>query len=242
MELRQAFDDPFELVPRVLSKLHSLWLRWFYPFASIGRNVSFHFTSRVPRSRAAKISIGNSVGIGMHAWLNVATEDMTGEPALIIEDDCQIATGTIVSARNRIHLERGVAIAQYVIIQDHNHAYEDVRRPALKQGITAGGRIHIGEGSWIGHGAAIICPRGELTIGRNCVIAANSVVLRSIPPYSVAAGYPAAIIRQYDPQTRKWHIGSTSKIAADGDAYPQLAMAEPMGSKDRTAMASAEIQ
>jgi carbonic anhydrase/acetyltransferase-like protein (isoleucine patch superfamily) len=46
-----------------------------------------------------------------------------------------------------------------------------------------------------------------LTIGRNSIIAVNSVVMRSIPPYSVVAGYPATIIRQYDPETGAWRVG-----------------------------------
>jgi acetyltransferase-like isoleucine patch superfamily enzyme len=61
-----------------------------------------------------------------------------------------------------------------------------------------------------------LCPRGELTIGRNCVVAINSLVTRSIPDYSVVFGSPATIIRQYDPETRSWRVGSnqnrTSRI------------------------------
>ena len=90
---------------------------------------------------------------------------------------------------------------------DHNHAYEDIEIPIIQQGITKGGRIRIGEGSWIGHGAAIVCSRGELTIGRHCIVAANSVVTRSIPDCSVVFGIPATIIRQYDPKTRVWRMG-----------------------------------
>jgi acetyltransferase-like isoleucine patch superfamily enzyme len=67
--------------------------------------------------------------------------------------------------RNRIHLERDVLVGQQVIIVDHNHGYEDLTLPVVKQGITEGGRIRIGQGSWIGRGAAIICPKGELIIG-----------------------------------------------------------------------------
>ena len=90
---------------------------------------------------------------------------------------------------------------------DHNHEYEDLTEPILKQGITEGGRIRIGQGSWIGHGAAIICPKGELIIGRNCVAAVYSVLARSIRDYSLVVGMPARIVRQYDPETRAWRIG-----------------------------------
>ena len=129
------------------------------------------------------------------------------EPAIVIEDNCAIGTQTIISARNLIHIERDVLIAQWVLIVDHNHAYEDITIPIVNQGITEGGRIRIGQGSWIGRGAVILCPKGELTIGRNCVVAANSVVTRSIPDYSLVAGLPARIIRQYDLETKTWRIG-----------------------------------
>lgn len=208
---RPRFEDPLLLVPRGLTKLYSIWVSLVYPFASKGRNLSFHFTSLVSRPRAVRISLGNSVSVQKDVWLNVATEEPTGEPVIVIEDNCSIGYGTMLSARNRIHLERDVLIGQQVAILDHNHAYEDINTPIVKQGITEGGTIRIGQGSWIGRGSAIICGRGELTIGRNCVIAVNSMVTRSIPDYSVVFGSPATIIRQYDPETRTWRMGSKGK-------------------------------
>jgi acetyltransferase-like isoleucine patch superfamily enzyme len=205
---RQPFPDPLELLLRVLTKLYSLWVSRSYPFASIGRHVSFHLTSTISRQRASRISIGNSVSLRKDAWLSVATEDPTGEPVIVLEENCHIGHGSILSAKNCIHLERDVLVGQQVIIVDHNHAYDDIAVPVVKQGITEGGRILIGRGTWVGRGAAIMSPRGELTIGRGCVIAVNSVVTRSIPDYCVVFGSPATIIRQYDPEVRSWRIGS----------------------------------
>lgn len=212
---RRPFADPLELLPRALTKMHSTWVSLTYPFASIGRGIRFHCTSKVSRQRAPRISLGNSVSIGEHAWLNVATDDPTGEPTIVIDDNCIVAFGSILSAKNQIHLERDVNVAQQVLIMDHNHAYEDIEVPIIQQGITKGGTIRIGEGSWIGHGAAIVCSRGELTIGRHCVIAANSVVTRSIPDYSVVFGMPATIIRQYDPETHAWRMGQVRSVGAE---------------------------
>jgi acetyltransferase-like isoleucine patch superfamily enzyme len=204
-------EDPLQLFSKGLTKLYSAWLRCTHPFASLGRNVSFHFTSRISRQRAWGICLGDSVTIGDHAWLNVATDDPSGgpvgEPTIVIDDGCHIGSGSIVSGRNRVHIEADVLLGQNVVIQDHSHAYEDVDTPIIKQGITKGGRIRIGKGSWIGRGAAILCSRGELTIGRHCVVSANSVVMRSIPDYSVVFGMPATIIRQYDFERRAWRLG-----------------------------------
>ena len=209
---RRPFKDPLELFPRGLTKLYSIWVSQLYPFASVGRNVSVHFTSGLDRQRAVRISLGNSVSLRKDSWLNVATEDPTGEPVIVLDDNCCIGNGSIISAKNRIHLERDVLVGQQVIMLDHNHEYEDIATPVREQGITQGGRIRIGQGSWIGRGAAIICPRGELTIGRNCVVGINSVVMGSIPDYSVVFGSPATIIRQYDPESRAWRIGPVRAV------------------------------
>lgn len=202
-------EDPLRFLPRILNKVHSTWVSLTYPFASKGRKLDFHFTSVLSRKHASRMGFGNSVSLRKDAWLNVADVNASAEPAIVIDDNCAIGTNTIISARNLIHIERDVLIAQWVLIVDHNHAYEDINIPIVKQGITEGGRIRIGQGSWIGRGAVILCPKGELTIGRNCVVAANSVVTRSIPDYSLVAGLPARIIRQYDAETKTWRIGRT---------------------------------
>lgn len=223
---RRPSPDPLQLLPRGLTKLYSIWVSLTYPFASKGRNMSFHYTSQIDRQRATRISLGNSISLRKDVWLNPATDDPIGEPVIVLEDNCHISYGTIISAKNRIHVERDVLIAQHVIISDHNHSYEDITTPIINQGITGNGKIRIGQGSWIGRGAAIICPRGELTIGRNCVVAVNSVVTRSIPDYSVVFGSPATVIKQYDPETRAWRLGANGKKAASITEPPLVLIGE----------------
>jgi acetyltransferase-like isoleucine patch superfamily enzyme len=91
---------------------------------------------------------------------------------------------------------------------DHNHAFEDVTVPILRQPMTQGGRIRIEEGCWVGFGVAIVCSRGELVIGRNSVVGANSVISHSVPECSVVVGNPARIVKQYDPLKKTWVVGS----------------------------------
>ena len=52
--------------------------------------------------------------------------------------------------------------------------------------------VHIGDNVWIGERAIIL--KG-VTIGDHCVIAAGSVVTKSIPPHSLVAGNPSKIIK-----------------------------------------------
>lgn len=73
------------------------------------------------------------------------------------------------------------------------------RNVTISPCVTVGGRSgkyevpKIGNDVFIASGAKIL---GDVTIGDGAVIGANAVVIHSVPPYSVAAGVPARIIRE----------------------------------------------
>lgn len=221
--------DPLTLFPRALIKLYSIWLGLTYPFASKGHNLSIHYTINLRRAVAHRIKLGSSIVIEKDAWLNVgAPPEESGEPVIVIDDNCSIGARCQVSGKNCIHLERDVILSPSVLVMDHSHAYEDITVPISKQGVTEGGRIRIGQGSWIGSGAAIICTKGELTLGRNCVVGANSVVTRSFPPYSAVVGNPARVVKQFDPVKQAWVQGSVPS-AGTGARDQRI---PPPGSRD----------
>lgn len=60
----------------------------------------------------------------------------------------------------------------------------------------------IEDNCWIG-GAVTICP--GVTIGENSVIGAGSVVTKSIPPNSVAAGNPCKVIREINEHDMEYY-------------------------------------
>lgn len=208
---RVGFEDPVSLFPRAMTKLFSLWVSATYPFAFKGSNLSIHHTTLLNRRMAPAIKLGNSVIIRKDVWVN--TFDLSGadeELKIVIDDNCLIGARDVISAKNCIHIERDVIIGTSVLIQDHNHAYEEIGLPIKAQGLTPGGRIRIEQGSWIGHCAAIVCNQDELVIGRNSVVAANALVTKSFPPYSVIVGNPARLARQFDPAKGTW-VGATGR-------------------------------
>jgi acetyltransferase-like isoleucine patch superfamily enzyme len=205
---REVGEDLLGVFPRLVNRLHSLWLEWTYPFASFGKNVSIHYTCDLGRSRANYVSLGDRVSLMREVWLNIPDVSLCRQPAIVIEDGCGIGRRSVISARNQIHVGRNTILGPSALVMDHNHEFEDVNNPIGSQGMTAGGTIRIEEGCWIGFGAAIVCSQGQLVIGRNSVIGANSVVSRSIPPYSVVTGNPARIVKQFDPKKGEWILGS----------------------------------
>lgn len=208
-----TFDDPLALVPRALTRLYSAWVTWTYPFAQCGRKLSIHYTCELRRSKAPWIGIGDAVSIAKDAWLNVSDPSEKRDVVIVLGDRCVVARRSMISAKKRIILENDVILSPSVLIMDHSHAYENISLPIDVQGTTEGGQIRIGQGTWIGHGAAIVCTSGEVTLGRNCVVAANSLVTRSFPPFSVISGNPARIIRQFDPDKKIWSLGAIPRQA-----------------------------
>ncbi len=134
--------------------------------------------------------------------------NVTLAPGVIVHRRCEFTTrpgsrltigaGTrigpdgVISVAEEVHLEPNVLIAARCYISDHGHAFADPRVPVMHQGMTPPAPVRIGEGSWLGIN---VCILPGVTLGRCCVVAANSVVTRSIPDGSVVGGVPARLIR-----------------------------------------------
>jgi carbonic anhydrase/acetyltransferase-like protein (isoleucine patch superfamily) len=92
---------------------------------------------------------------------------------------------------SRVHLEDNVVITANTVILDHDNAYY----------YTFGGDpvcadVHIKEGSFIGIGS-VIYP--GVTIGPRAIVGALSFVKSDVPPYSVAVGQPARVVKRVHP-------------------------------------------
>jgi len=207
---RVRFEDPLSYFFRARTKLYTLWLSAIYPFVSRGRNLSIHYAVKLSRCVANQIKLGNSVIIWEDVWLHVLPGPGS-DVKIIIDDNCSIGARSTISAKNCIHLEENVIMATSVLIQDHNHAYEDISRPIRDQSVTVGGQIRIERGCWIGQGAAIVCNEGEVVIGRNSVIGANALVTRSCPPHSVIVGNPGRVAKRFDVTRGSWIGGETGR-------------------------------
>jgi acetyltransferase-like isoleucine patch superfamily enzyme len=91
----------------------------------------------------------------------------------------------------------GIDIGDYVMIA-HNtslisedHGFEDTSTVIRKQA-SIRAKITIGSDVWIGAGVHIL--KG-ITIGEGAIIGANAVVTKDIPPYAIAVGNPARVLR-----------------------------------------------
>ena len=181
------------------------FLYWKPYFKSLGWGA---FIDRpLHRMGGKNISIGKRVTINYKSWLGALPHTNETDCKLIINDGCTIGHFCEIYATKSIIIEKNVLTADRVYISDNLHGYEDINTPIKDQPIRQINPGRIGEGSWIGVGVAVM----GATIGRHCVIGANSVVTRDIPDYSVAVGIPAKVIKRYDFQSNRWR-----KTNADG--------------------------
>ena len=116
-------------------------------------------------------SYGQNIHIGDHVYLNV----------LCIILDC-----------NEVHIGHHVMIGPAVQILTAAHPLQAETR---NQGWEVAKPITIEENVWVG-GGAILLP--GVTIGNNAVVGAGAVVSKDVPPYTVAAGNPAKVIREIE--------------------------------------------
>lgn len=149
-----------------------------------------------------RMSFGNDVVIQKDCWLNIAYNNPHSEPIISIGEGSNIGRRCIISAANSISIGSNVLIAPNVFIADTHHEYRHIGIPIMHQGIsTQEARVVIGDGTWVGINTVIM---GDVSIGKNCVIGANSVVNKNIPDYCIVAGNPARVVKMFDVETGTW--------------------------------------
>lgn len=176
-----------------------------YTLAERGRGVVIDYTACIQGGRF--IAVGEGSWLQRHVWLTVPLIEMARPPKapiLRVGKRVQLGARCILSAVNSVVIEDDVLFGPNVYVSDHIHAFRDVSRPVKDQGLGNPGMVRVGRGAWIGINAVIVADGKEIVIGEGAVVAAGSLVTKSIPPHSVAAGSPARVIDRYDPETQRW--------------------------------------
>ena len=126
---------------------------------------------RIMLNRVKGVSIGKNTFLGKHV-----TIDDNYSHLISIGSNCGIATGVILIAHRR-------NISNYSKEKGYN-SY-----PFFVGSIIIKDNVQIGAG-------CIILP--GITIGESSIIGAGSVVTKDVPPFSLAVGVPAKVIKTFD--------------------------------------------
>jgi acetyltransferase-like isoleucine patch superfamily enzyme len=134
-----------------------------------------------------RLELGEHVLFEPGVWLTAP------DPARIrIGTGTFLNLGVMVAASELVEIGAYCMLANGCFVTDADHAFGDPELPVPWQGFTSKGATRLGDNVWCG--ANVVITSG-VTIGERAVIGANSVVTSDIPPFSIAAGAPARVLR-----------------------------------------------
>lgn len=177
-------------------------------FKKMGSNV---ILGRIEVRHPGKIALGNNVVIDDHSILDARGENNKG---IYLDDNVMIGRNTflqgrgylefgfnskinmncIVQAGERVIIGKNVSIGAFSYLIGHGkYKYDRLDIPIMSQRSPSKDGIVIDDDVIIGAGVKIL---DGIKIGTGCMIGAGAVVTKDIPPYSIAAGVPATVIRK----------------------------------------------
>jgi len=171
-----------------------LWVQWFWNSWKHKRGKG----SVIRRRTRIDVMPFNEFTIGKDSLIeDFATVNNQVGP-VVIGDRSLIGISCVVIGP--VTVGNDVLLAQHVVMSGLNHLFEDISMPINQQKCTTA-EIIIEDEVWIG--ANVVITSGT-RVGKHAVVAAGSVVTKDVPPYSVVAGNPAKVLKQYDPKSKEW--------------------------------------
>jgi acetyltransferase-like isoleucine patch superfamily enzyme len=137
-----------------------------------------------------RLRIGADVLLEPGVWLTAP-----GAARIHIGAGTFLNLGVMVASLELVEIGEHCMFANGCFVTDADHRFDDPARPITWQGFTSKGPTRVGDNVWCG--ANVVVTSG-VTVGERCVIGANSVVTRDLPPRVIAAGAPARVIRGID--------------------------------------------
>lgn len=164
-------------------------------FKSIGEDCYFHPNSVILNSQY--ISVGHNFRASWNLRIE-AIDQYKGQkfsPQLKIGNNVSFNTDVHIGCIQHVQIGDNCLLASRIFISDHEHgdtSFDSLLLAPAKRPLKSKGPVIIGDNCWIGEGVAIL---SGVTIGRNSIIATNSVVTKDIPEFCIAAGIPARVIK-----------------------------------------------
>ncbi len=177
---------------------------------TVGRGVVFG--TNVVLRHPHKIHLGNNIVVDDNCVLDAKGD---GNEGIFIEDGVFIGRNTILSCKdgdiiiakganisfnceifsaNTVRVGENVQVAAYAYLNGGDHGFDRTDIAVLQQKRIGRGLV-VGDNVWVG--AHVIVLDG-VTVGRDAIIAAGAVVNKDLPPFSIAGGLPAQVIRMRD--------------------------------------------
>lgn len=189
-----------EIVKLILRTVYSYFYNGFAIFRMkhyghgifIGRGLEVEY----PRG----ISIADRTRLGRNCRL-ACYPDENGVYGRIVIQPCWLGNNISILSSNEVLIKSGALLASNISMVSYNHGMNPEAGCPYGGQPLEGSPIIIGKKTWIGEGCII---SSGVEIGDWSIVGAGSVVTKSIPPYSIAVGNPAKVIKKYSFEKHKW--------------------------------------
>ena len=143
------------------------------------------------------VVLGDHVKIGPYSTLLGAPISSLGE-GIRFGANSAVDAYSFIGSAGPVNVGENVIMGQHVCFHPENHNFDRADVPIKAQGTTRLG-ITIEDDVWVGANVTFL---DGAYVGRGSVIGAGSLVRGKIPPYSIAVGAPARVIRSRGPQEK----------------------------------------
>ncbi|MBE7026703.1 MAG: hypothetical protein E7410_03975 [Ruminococcaceae bacterium] len=158
-------------------------------WVSLGDNVKLHQGVTIIARGEGGVTIGNNTRLKDRVFLDTESKE-TGY--IEIENNVYLGTGTTLFGHTGLYIGAYSLIAQNVTCTPYSHIFDDPNSTIYGQGGHSQ-KVSIGPDAYIGMGVDIMHTG---SVGKGSVVGAGSVIVKPIPPYSIAVGNPAKVIKE----------------------------------------------
>ena len=123
--------------------------------------------------------------------------EIEGDGRVEIGSGTIFTSNTLIQCSTEVSIGKRCAFGQSTLIVDGYHRYQDHDRHWAEQGYDLR-PIRIGDGAGVSDKCTI-----QADVGERAIIGSGSVVNRPIPPYCLAVGAPARVVRYFGPPERR---------------------------------------
>ena len=146
------------------------------------------------------VSIGSDCILSQDVWINVNHSNNEFR-------SLEIGSYGFIGRRNFFSSGKQIVLKDFCMTgcdchflgSDHN--FQDPYSAYISTGTTKTNTIKVGVNCWLGAGVTIM---GNVTVGYGSIIGTRSLVISDIPPFSIAVGSPARVIKRFDFQRNEW--------------------------------------
>ena len=158
-------------------------------YISVGDNVTIGDNCTLIARGECGITLGDKVRLNDRVYLDTETAD---RGYIKIESNVYVGTGTTLFGHVGLEIGDHTLLAQNITLTPYSHIFDDPDANIITQGGHME-KVTIGRDCYLGMG---VCVMYSGSIGDGSVIGAHSTVVKPIPPFSVAVGTPAKVIKR----------------------------------------------